>query len=466
MQIGETNLHYVRCLLDEIFGVGNFVSVITFRTAISTNKIQNIADYLLWYANDKPQMFRRPLFMDRPEEKSKKTFTYSTPNAAENAGQSFKPQELVKRITSTKKKPNVARFLYQGQKFIPPLGFEWKWTAAQMQQLADTDRLSIINNKLYGKRYPDDFPVMILTNVWTDTSTSTFAAHKHYSVHTNPKVIHRCMAMTTKPGDLVLDPTCGSGTTPYVAELCERRWIAFDTSPTAILGTVSWLLGSLFPINKWTENREDHEYKTITKISLSDIAKTNSAPDLYLFDQPKQQNRNNRLVSPFQIETITHFSQDLNPESNFNSENWAKKFQEYLQWNGICSPKGTLLKIVEIQQLSDQMDFDIPTDMHLFSGKLEQEQSILILGPLTGLCDESSWMEMLKSMVYRYPDAHFLIFLTLLTPTFYAFIQQIQLPNPYIIQNGFDSSRFNLHGFKIFIPSRGVQAFRNCVLLR
>ncbi len=112
------------------------------------------------------------------------------------------------------------------------------------------------------------------------------------------------------------------------------------------------------------------------------------------------------------------------------------------------------------------MDFDIPTDMHLFSGKLEQEQSILILGPLTGLCDESSWMEMLKSMVYRYPDAHFLIFLTLLTPTFYAFIQQIQLPNPYIIQNGFDSSRFNLHGFKIFIPSRGVQAFRNCVLLR
>ena len=112
------------------------------------------------------------------------------------------------------------------------------------------------------------------------------------------------------------------------------------------------------------------------------------------------------------------------------------------------------------------MDFDIPTDMHLFSGKLEQEQSILILGPLTGLCDESSWMEMLKSMVYRYPDAHFLIFLTLLTPTFLCVHSANSITKSLYNSDGFDSSRFNLHGFKIFIPSRGVQAFRNCVLLR
>ena len=249
VQIGEENIHYVRCLLDEIFGMENSVSLITFRTAISTNNIQGVADYLIWFAKDRKQLFRRKLFVDRPTENIEKTFTYKDQEADSGSGLNFKPQELVMRIKPRKGElsPRTFQINHNGHKYHPPVGFEWKFPKEALDKLVQEGRIAVINGKLYGKRYLDDFPAMLLTNIWTDTSTSTFAAKKHYTVHTNPKVIERCLAMTTRPGDLVLDPTSGSGTTAFCAEKLQRRWIVFDTSPSAVLSTMAMVLGNTYP---------------------------------------------------------------------------------------------------------------------------------------------------------------------------------------------------------------------------
>jgi DNA modification methylase len=436
VQIGESNIHYVRCLLDEVFGSQNFISLITFRTAISTNKIQNIADYLLWYAKDKSKVLRRPLFTDRPEEKSKTTFTYEENSEQTGKAQSFKPQELVKRLTGKKKNPQVFPFTFENQQYVPPLGFEWRWTADQMQELAKTNRIKIINNKLYGKRFPDDFPMMILTNVWTDTSTSTFASQKHYAVHTNPKVIRRCISMTTKPGDLILDPTCGSGTTPYVAEELERRWIAFDTGPAAILGTMSWLLGSIYPCNKWDDNGLDHQYKHISKISLSDLAHNKTSNSLVLYDHPKSK-KGKRIVSPFQIQMIGKYQNILQtpqsdsqlPEFSQNGlsfDEWESIFVNCFKVNGILLPSGINWKPDELIPNNLDEIKEIPNDMHLYLTNVNSNEFLLAIGPITGLCEESQWLRFFDQQIFHEKPRTWILFLSFFSLNFYQQLIELQ----------------------------------------
>lgn len=387
VQIGEDNLHYVRCIMDEIFGKENCLSVITFRTAISTNNVFNICDYLLWYAKDKSKVFRRPLYLDRPPEKAESTFTYADSDAEKN----FKPQEIVKRISGTKKQPNVQTFTYNSQKFTPPLGFEWKWSTKEMEQLATSNRLTIINNKLYGKRYPDDFSMMLLTNVWTDTATSTFAAKKHYTVHTNPKVIRRCLAMTTKPGDLVLDPTCGSGTTPWVAEEMGRRWIAFDTSPRAIMGTFSWLLGSIFSEYRWNVDHSDFFYKSLTKLSLSDLAHERESVNLSLFDTPEENSKLQRVASPFIVELV-----NSSTETKIDFVSWENLFPQQMARSGILLPNGDIWKIKpqSLKYLKKIQPF------HLFASDASENTSnlIFIIGPSACLDNYNSFADLLTEI--------------------------------------------------------------------
>jgi len=320
VQIGQKNLHYVRCLMDEIFGTANCVNVITYRTAISTNNVSNIADHLLWYAKDKAQVFQRRLYCDRSPSKVLKTFTYSQTDPTTGKVTKFKPQEIVKKVklgaspfskTSKIKKnsrksrePRMFSLMWKSIKYFPPKGYEWRWKEEAMNRLLALDRVQEINGKLYGKRFETDFPKMLLTNVWTDTSTSTFAAKKHYSVHTNPKVIQRCIAMTTRPGDLIVDPTAGSGTTAVVAEKLGRRWIVFDTSALAIYSTLHWLSGSVFDKFKWNGETGEYIYKQIPKISLSNLAQDRVSPMEFQYDNPVVERKKRRLSSKFILSTL------------------------------------------------------------------------------------------------------------------------------------------------------------------
>lgn len=263
VQIGEENVHRVRVLLDEVFGSYNFVSQITFVTtsgAGSPGELKNIpatSNYLIWYAKDREQMKYRPLHLPKSAMRSVDD-TYSwveLPDGTrrrltgeERSGEValpadsriFTPDNLTSQSGVDKTRYPVE---LDGRTFTPRKGV-WKTSEEGMARLIEQRRVIVVGNTPRYVRYVDDFDAYPLTNVWTDTAGGS--SDKRYVVQTSPKVVTRCMLMTTDPGDLVLDPTCGSGTTAWAAEQFGRRWITIDTSRVAISIARERILSSSF----------------------------------------------------------------------------------------------------------------------------------------------------------------------------------------------------------------------------
>ena len=200
VQISDENVHRVRCIMDEVFGSENFVAMIYFQTAANQNtkRIQRLYDVILWYKKT-PELKYHKLFKDRTESQIESVFTAKD----EVSGELYKPMQM-----------SVSK------------------QSAEYERLTKAGRLTPDGS--YWKRSPSDFPYVQYDTVWTGTIESTFSKEKIYVVQTNRNVIQRCLLMTTDPGDLVLDPTCGGGTTAYVAEQWGRRWITIDTSRVSI----------------------------------------------------------------------------------------------------------------------------------------------------------------------------------------------------------------------------------------
>ena len=300
VQISDENLHHVREIMDEIFGSENFISIITFRTAISTNMIFDISDYLIWYAKDKKKVKKNSLFIERSESKFESTYTYRDEN-----GNLCKPTD---EIWGTNKDALFESYEFNRKMYPPPFGKGYKWGKDGMDKLRDANRLIVVKNKLYGKKLPDDFPLMILTNLWEDTATSTFSADKVYVVQTNKKVIQRCILMTTDPGDLVFDPTCGSGTTAYVAEQWGRRWITCDTSRVAITLAKQRLMTSIFDFYELAHPNEGvssgFKYQKVPHITLESIANGELPKEEILYDKPLIDRSKKRVSGPFTVEAV------------------------------------------------------------------------------------------------------------------------------------------------------------------
>jgi adenine-specific DNA-methyltransferase len=194
-----------------------------------------------------------------------------------------------------------------------------------MSQLAAANRLMVVGNTLRYKRYLDDFPVYLIDNVWNDTAISGFGRKKEYVVETSPKVIERCLLMTTDPGDLVLDPTCGSGTTAFVAEQWGRRWITCDTSRVAVALAKQRLMTALFDYYELAHPEEGvgsgFVYKTVPHVTLKSIANNPEikegmsrkeidaaiakyADQETLYDQPRLDKSKARVSGPFTVEAV------------------------------------------------------------------------------------------------------------------------------------------------------------------
>lgn len=264
VQIGDENVHLVRALLDEVFGSENYCALILFQktTWVTSNLLPTLFDYILWYAKDKKQVKYRQLYRPLSEEETRKDYRYVAlgglcgpkrmMTAEELAGKTILPEGSVKFASDNLTSPGYSagtsvEFVYQGRTFHPGPNLHWKTTVDGLRRLARAGRLFAAKNSLRQVRTPYDFPVRALTNIWTDTTSGSFMEDKVYVVQTNPKVIERCMLMTTDPGDLVLDPTCGSGTTAYVAEQWGRRWIVIDTSRVALAIARTRLMTARFP---------------------------------------------------------------------------------------------------------------------------------------------------------------------------------------------------------------------------
>src|SRR5262249_30834564 len=159
-----------------------------------------------------------------------------------------------------------------------------------MYRLIERNRLVAIGERLRYKRYLDDFPVTPMTNIWTDTTTGTFTGEKYYVAQTNPKVLERCMQMTTQPSDLVFDPTCGSGTTALVAERLGRRWITCDTSRVSINVTRQRLLAAIFEHYKTRNGKvsSGFPFRTVRRITLKSVANDLEPETVPLIDEPER----------------------------------------------------------------------------------------------------------------------------------------------------------------------------------
>ncbi|WP_208741086.1 site-specific DNA-methyltransferase [Micromonospora arida] len=258
VQIGDENVHLVRCLLDEIFGLDNFVSLITYsKTGGATAELlPNTSDFILWYAKDKSVVkYRRPFQAkvlrgagadkyDRVELPNGQRLPLSADSLS--TGRPYRLDNL------TSPRVREARTGYypveiDGKSFIPNSG-EWKTHREGMRKLTLAKRVERTGNSLSYVRFLDDFAAFPLSNNWSDVGgVQSRVDPKVYVVQTSATAVQRCMLMATDPGDLVLDPTCGSGTTAYVAEQWGRRWITIDTSRVAITLARQRLIGAKYP---------------------------------------------------------------------------------------------------------------------------------------------------------------------------------------------------------------------------
>jgi adenine-specific DNA-methyltransferase len=362
VQIGDENVHLVRSMMDEVFGSENFVSQITFKTtsgagsfAGGTDVLPAVDSYLLWYARDLGVVKYRQLFRDKEYGgQGGGQYTWvEQPSGARIRLQGAKPglnDRLMRADQLTSQTTRVGQTTVfpvevEGVTYLPAKG-GWKTNKTGMGKLSDAKRLMPVGKTLTYVRYLDDFPAFPFTNLWEDTVTSGFGDPKLYVVQTNAKIVERCLLMTTDPGDLVLDPTCGSGTTAYVAEQWGRRWITIDTSRVALALSRQRVMGARFPYYLLTDSAEGRTkeselagaplppaqtsgdirhgfvYERVQHITLKSIANN---PDIHegmsrkevdeairrhadfevLYDKPYEDSRRVRVAGPFTVESLS-----------------------------------------------------------------------------------------------------------------------------------------------------------------
>lgn len=311
VQISDENIHHIRELMDEVFGRDNFCSIITFAktTSQTDNRLASVSDYLVWYARSKSDLKYRQLFklkVSGEEGTSAYRRVYlangqvRAATSEEIADSSSLPEgaRLGRLDNITAQSPGSRYPVEFEGRVREPRGY-WKTDRAAMPRLLSARRVDATGNEsLYYVRYVDDFPAFPIADTWSDTVIAGFASDKMYVVQTSAKVIERCMLMTTDPGDLVLDPTCGSGTTAYVAEQWGRRWITIDTSRVAVAIARQRLLTAKFDSYKTKATRKDSRgldvpdpssgfhYKTVPHITLKSIAQNVALDPIFAKHEP------------------------------------------------------------------------------------------------------------------------------------------------------------------------------------
>lgn len=350
VQISDENVHLVRCLMDEVFGSGNFVSLITFKKTggQTSNLLSPVSDYIIWYAKNIEQVKYNQLYRDMRAGEGHST--------GERYDQALLPDGTVVTAGSRDEFPEGTRYFrhvtlssnrpakehekipfeFHGKQYLPPPNRTWTTTREGFSRLVEAGRVHAGKQSLNYIKFIDDFPANPVGNLWDDVSGS---GDKVYVVQTSQKVIERCMLMTTDPGDLVLDPTCGSGTTAHVAEQWGRRWITTDTSRVAIniaktrLMTASYPWYTLhdekqgLPREQW-DVRHGFDYKTVQRVTLGSLANDEPPEEVTLYDQPAINKKKLRVAGPFTVETLQSY-EPLAPEDVEEASLDAKRMEQF-----------------------------------------------------------------------------------------------------------------------------------------
>jgi adenine-specific DNA-methyltransferase len=388
VQISDENVHHVRELMDEVFGGENFVSQIAFKTTAgkSSNRIDSIYDIILWYSKNNQTLKFRPIFVSRSQEETDQRYCYlqlpdGTNQRLSNEqlqGLEIIPEGKRFRITALNSQGETSGetslpFEWNGQTFYPPKGRHWSIVPSGLTKLGELNRLILEGKSLCYKRFLSDYPISEIKNIWMDTGGGALVYEKIYVVQTSTKVIQRCLLMTTDPGDLVLDITCGSGTTAYVAEQWGRRWITCDVSRVPLALARQRLLTATFPwyqlkdnnspaggfIYKRKQNSKGEEIGGIVPhITLKSIANNEPPDEEILVDRPEVDNSIVRVCSPFTIEGTIPPPVDMDgeaPETEAveieNSDSYEDRMLEILRKSPVLRlPRNRTVNLSQVRQ--------------------------------------------------------------------------------------------------------------------
>ena len=374
VQISDENVHHVRELCDELFGVENFVSQIFFQKTGGFNPkhLSNIGDHLIWYAKDKKQLKYRQLllFKNKPDFGDPNYTWIELPDGSDrkmsmdermgrtqipNGARIFRYGPLQSSGSASEPQP----FEFDGKTYYPAPNNHWKTTLQGLERLKKKGLLLKTGNNIAWKLHWDNYPAMNLANVWLDTQSGGFGDSGIYVVQTTNKVIQRCMLMATDPGDLVLDITCGSGTTAFVAEQWGRRWITCDTSRVAITLAKQRLMTATFDYYRLAHEEQGvgsgFVYKTVPHITLKSIANNEPPATEILYDQPEIDKTKVRITGPFTIEALpAPVVKPLDDIGDFEEDFSAKQtdWRDQLLATGIMGRGGSRLTFSRVEPLS------------------------------------------------------------------------------------------------------------------
>jgi len=364
VQISDENVHLVRCMMDEVFGSENFVSLISYKTTSGqTSKFLSTQnDFIIFYSKNKETLKYRQIFIEKVDEE---LIANEYPLIDEN-GKRYQSDNLTSQTGG-----ETSRFPVEidGNKYFPSGTRGWRTNEAGTKKLIKLNRLFVAGNMVRYKRYFDDNPLTQIHSLWNDTGIG-FGQKKNYVVQTSSKVIERCLLMTTDPGDLVLDPTCGGGTTAYVAEQWGRRWITCDTSRVALALARTRLMSAKFPYYILSDSAEGAKkeaeitgqqpppyptggdikkgfvYKRVPNVTLKSIANnpdikegmthqqidaaiTRHADTETLCDKPYEDNKRIRVTGPFTVESLsphrTISVEEKKQLTQSNQDGWSMK---------------------------------------------------------------------------------------------------------------------------------------------
>jgi len=331
--------------MDEVFGSGNFVSLISFKTASALGQrgIGNVYDYLIWYARDGDCYKFRSLYKPRNISDDRE-YRFIDDTADPRGFRRLTEEEFSRlknyeglfrrrNMTSSGFTPSCTfDFELDGVTCKPAGGKSWATNRDGVARLMTKKRLFVLGKDPYFKHYQNDFPLSQFENSWADQPA---ALQKSYVVETAGKFVQRCMLMTTDPGDLILDPTCGSGTTAYVAEQWGRRWITADTSRIALNIAKTRLATAIFPwYSLYDPNGEDvrqgFHYKRVPHVTLKSLANDEPPEEETLYDQPEIDRNKLRVTGPFTVETLQSF-EPTPPEAIESGEAEAEGLQRFAE---------------------------------------------------------------------------------------------------------------------------------------
>ena len=438
VQIGDENVHRVRCVMDEVLGENNFITIVTVKKTAGLGKGQmaEVADFVLWYGKNRETTKRRLLFSEKEPESDA---AYSLVKETVGSFRRVRPGESVATwdylrfqiLLAAGRTPScVYPATVFGSIYQPTAGRSWSTNREGMQRLVSSDRVAQAGRTISYVRFVADNPVNPISNVWSDTASGS-GMDKIYVVQTSSKVIERCMLMATDPGDLVVDPTCGSGTTAAVAEEWGRRWITIDTSRVALALARARVMGARHPfyvladtddgmrkqaeatgqpyIQKPTHGnvRQGFVYERVPHITLKSIANNSEIDVISEEHQPKVESAlaalNKALrghKTPFEVTTggrageAVNFSAPENDTFAMPSGEVVPAF-ELVEWEVPCEapdnwPKAAAKPFAEFWEVriarQQAIDASIAAKAefeHLYDKPYEDRKKVRVAGPFT-----------------------------------------------------------------------------------